>query len=109
MSSGLASQGEPVTLSVKGDLDPTLPACLPGQLDDQERGVTGWVSVSGAVHRSLVVNLVPQAEQRCLLTCPRRVSTDLQSRVETQEVNRPRHGSLKTPCRRLQGHSPSSV
>lgn len=33
VSSGLASQGEPVTLSVKGDLDPTLPACLPGQLD----------------------------------------------------------------------------
>lgn len=62
VSSGLASQGEPVTLSVKGDLDPTLPACLPGQLDDQERGVTGWVSVSGAVHRSLVVNLVLQAE-----------------------------------------------
>lgn len=60
VSSGSASQGEPVTLSLKGDLDPALPACQ-GSWMEQERGVTGWVSVSGAVHRSLVVSLVLQA------------------------------------------------
>lgn len=54
-------------------------------------GVTGWVAKSGPY-------LAPKLGKPACSPALRRALTDLQSRVEIQEVSRPHNGNLKTPA-----------